>query len=161
MARKSRDLSIRQKIGLDSCDSLLKCRTYRIWKGFRARCVRKSHHAFNRYGGRGISYDLRWNSFESFFDDMGHPPTPKHTLDRKDNDGPYSKSNCKWSTKSEQMNNTRINRVVHLDGKRLTLRQACRIRNLRYTSVHKRLTVYGWSISKSLNTPIRNWKHSR
>jgi hypothetical protein len=36
---------------------------------------------------------------------MGPKPSPKHSLDRKNNDGNYHKRNCRWATSSEQNKN--------------------------------------------------------
>lgn len=38
---------------------------------------------------------------------MGDKPSPKHTLDRRDNNGNYDAENCRWATKAEQKENVR------------------------------------------------------
>ena len=77
------------------------------WYDMRARCRTPTHPKYKHYGGRGITIDERWNDFSQFCEDMGEPPTSGHSLDRIDNDGPYGPENCKWSTRCEQVRNTR------------------------------------------------------
>lgn len=86
-------------------------RLYATWRNMRNRCLNPNGIDWDKYGGRGITIDSSWNSFEQFLVDM--LPTFKEglTLDRKDNTLGYSKANCRWATKAIQSQNREISKA--------------------------------------------------
>lgn len=97
--------------------------TYKVWESLLSRCYNPNNSRYHRYGGRGIGVCDEWrHSFETFLIDMGKSPDGMQ-LDRMDNDQGYSKSNCRWATRTEQQNNTRRNRHITAFGKTQTISQ--------------------------------------
>jgi hypothetical protein len=98
--------------------------TYNVWLGMKARCSNPQNPLWKHYGGRGITVCDRWRSFENFLADMGERPV-RLSLERVNNDAGYSPANCIWADKKTQMRNMRTTTFITVDGKRVTLLQAC------------------------------------
>lgn len=95
---------------------------YATWSGIRQRCLNPKNDNFHNYGGRGIKMCDRWrDSFSDFLLDMGAKPSPRHSIERIDNNGDYCKENCRWATHPEQCRNKRINRFIEYNGVRYIL----------------------------------------
>lgn len=123
-----------------------------VWGEMIQRCRNPKNKAFKNYGARGIAVCERWWSFTNFREDMG--PQPRGgLLERVDNDRGYSPGNCRWASRQEQNSNRRNCIYVTRNGERVTLKEASRRAGLRYRQVHKRISEYGWTVHRALNTP--------
>jgi len=78
---------------------------YRAYIDAKGRCENSNNQKYPWYGARGIQF--KFDSFDEFIDDVGQRPSPKHSIDRIDNEGHYEIGNLRWATKSEQIHNRR------------------------------------------------------
>lgn len=132
-----------------------KTRTHKIWKGMRGRCLTPTNTRWEYYGGRGITVDPRWDSYEAFLEDMGECPEGM-SLERIDNSKGYGPANCRWATLKEQARNQRTNRIIEYRGERKCLAEWCEITGLHHTIIRSRLRL-GWSVEDALFKPKRVW----
>lgn len=131
---------------------MVKTKEYSAWANMKTRCNNPNYYLFDRYGGRGVTYCDRWESFSEFLSDMGDAPSKYHSLDRIDNDGIYEPSNCRWATNITQGNNKSTNRIIEYDGRAMSLSDWCRELGTNYESTQMRLDR-GMSIEKAFTLP--------
>lgn len=126
---------------------------YLAWKRMRQRCYNPRFINFHRYGGRGIGVNSAWNSsFAAFLADMGPAPSPKHSLDRIDNEKDYGPGNCRWATVAEQNRNKGNNKNFEIDGKAKTLPEWAEIYGVSPVAARYRLSV-GWTAKDAITIP--------
>lgn len=128
-------------------------RIYQAWGNMKKRCNDPTNKSYINYGGRGISYDKRWESFENFYEDMKDGYADDLTLDRIDVNKDYSKDNCRWADKETQANNTTTNNLVSYKGETMTQAEFARKYNLDYELFRHRLQD-GWSIERAMQ-PVK------
>lgn len=136
-------------------------RIHTIYKHLCRRTKSENHPQFANYGGRGVK--SLWPSFGMFMIDMGKSyleHVAKHgerdtTIDRIDNNGPYSKKNCRWATRREQNRNRRNNLYLDFRGERKLLCEWAEELGLNYATIISRIHLYGWSVEDALTRPVR------
>ena len=130
---------------------------YACWKSMRERCDRPTAKAFRNYGGRGIYYSAKWILFENFCADKG--PRPEGTsIERIDNNGPYTKENCRWATRAEQNRNKRDTVRVEFCGRTMSLAEWSRELGIQRATLMARLKS-GAPVEVAFTKPKRSYTH--
>lgn len=134
---------------------------HKIWIQMRDRCRRPQHPAFARYGGRGITVCERWEAYENFAADMGERPSPKHSIDRIDNDKGYSPDNCRWATNKEQNRNRTGVHALTFNGRTQPISAWAEETGIDRSVLYMRINQRGWSVEMALTTKTGkacNWR---
>lgn len=125
------------------------------WHGMLSRCYNPNDKRFKDYGGRGIEVCDRWRiSLAAFLEDMGRRPSPRHSLDRRNNDGPYSPDNCRWAIPHQQMTNRRCTRVVRYRNADVPLATLAKRFDIPANTLRARI-LSGWSVDEAVSLPVR------
>lgn len=139
-----------------------KTKVYRTWCKMIQRCYNPNIPDYKDYGMRGIEVCAKWKrSFENFLEDMGQPPTSKHSIDRIYNDGNYYPDNCRWATPKEQARHTRNNRLISYKGEVKCLSEWAELLNMNVGTLCARLNKSKWSVEKALTTSVNQGREKK
>lgn len=119
----------------------------------RNRCKKIKKYRKN-YWDRGIRICKRWKCSKTFIKDMGPRPSPKHSLDRINNDKGYSPSNCRWATKREQRMNIRNNIYLTVGGRRLHIEEWAKKTGIKVNTIKTR-KWRGWTDERALTQAVQ------
>lgn len=140
---------------------LSKTPIHNTWLNMRARCHSPSASGYHKYGARGISVCERWrNSFDAFLADVGPKPSPRHSLERINNDGHYEPGNVRWATATEQARNRRSSHVITVNGVSRTVAEWTERMNVNHWFVRNRLRR-GWSEHDAVTVPPKRKTKAR
>ena len=135
-------------------------RFYRAWQNMKARCDKANTPYAKNYSLRGITYDSRWNDFESFKEDMYCSYSEHYaqygddtSLDKIDVNGNYCKDNCRWVTHKVNDNNKTTSHMLTYNGKTQSIAMWCVELQLSYDVLSSRV-LRGWSDEEALTTPV-------
>lgn len=129
-------------------------RIHRIWSHMIDRCLNPKCGDYPLYGGRGISVCPAWlgtDGFENFYKwaaSVGY--SDELTIDRKDVNGNYEPSNCRWSDAEGQANNRRTNICFELHGEVKTLAEWCKVYGKNYSKIYFRINEMGMALEDAL-----------
>ncbi len=133
-----------------------KTHIYHRWTEIRQRCLNPNSASFRHYGRRGITVAAQWDDFLQFLQDIGEPPSPRHTIDRINNDGNYEPGNVRWATPSEQNSNTRQNHIITFQGRTQTMEMWAKEIGIHQSTLSARLNKLRWSVKKALSQPVNS-----
>lgn len=130
---------------------LSKHRLFPTWVAMMGRCYNTNNAAYNRYGGRGITVCERWHDVRHFIADNEVLAKPSLSIDRRDNDGPYSPANVRWASRREQSNNRRSNVLLTFEGRTQPLFDWAREVGIAPRTLWSRIRT-GWPTGEALTT---------
>lgn len=130
---------------------LSKTPLYAVYKGIKARCYNKKSQFYHYYGGRGITMCQQWRtSYITFYNWCVENGYKKELqIDRRDNNGNYEPSNCRFVTPRVNSINRRNVHFIEYNGQQVPLIDLWVKSPVGRKAFYHRLKS-GWSLDKAL-----------
>ena len=140
---------------------LCNTRIWHIYRGILSRCYYPKDASYERYGGRGIIVCDEWlgeNGAVNFYNwAINNGYADNLSIDRKNTNGNYEPSNCRWADAKTQQNNTRKNKYYEYNGEKLTFSQISEKYNISWSTLYHRMKKYN-DIKIAIELPIQENK---
>lgn len=140
---------------------MAKYKLLHVLSNMKSRCYNPKSKQYADYGGRGITVCDEWRSkggSKKFFEwAIENGWEPSLTIDRIDVNGNYEPSNCRWATMRRQLNNTRRNHLLTLDGETHTAAEWSRITGIDEDVIYHRIAA-GWNDKRIITEKVKKRK---
>ena len=135
-------------------------RLYHIWSNMKARCQNPRNQSYADYGGRGIYVCPEWFSSYATFQEWAllNGYAANLTIDRRNTNGNYEPSNCRWVTYSRNNRNKRNTPLYTAFSETKCLKDWSEDSRClaNYQTLQQRVRTQGWRIEVALATPSSN-----
>ncbi len=135
---------------------------YVVWNLMEQRCNNPNRREYKNYGGRGITLCKEWSGrggFDRFLAHIGPRQDKTLTLDRIDNNKGYEPGNVRWVTRSQNLRNTRITKMVSLWGSKVSLRDIAQVFDIKFETIRHR--VFNRCMSWQDAVLMKKWSKPR
>lgn len=131
---------------------------YWVFSGMKDRCYNSNSRVYHLYGGSGVRICDEWlNDFLSFYNwaiNNGWQPGLEIDKDIKGTGLLYSPETCCFVTEKQNCNKRRSSKYLTFDSETKTVAEWSDLVGLSQQVIYKRMKR-GWSVEKSLTTPLK------
>lgn len=128
---------------------------WECWRGMKSRCTHKSRKDFKHYGGRGITFDQRYKSFEAFKVDFFESFEVGLEIERKEVNGNYTKDNIIFITHRRQLWNMRKTWKVEFRGEIIAVQELAERFGIPFPRLRSRIHHQGMTVEEAVSKPSR------
>jgi len=133
-----------------------KSKLYGVWGGMKNRCENPNSKSYKDYGAKGIKVCDEWHEAKQFITwALKNGYAEGLEIDRRDVNGDYSPSNCRWVSRLQNANNKGNNRIFCINGRNMTMAEIARENGIKYKLLHKHLNK-GMSIEDAIKRQKEN-----
>lgn len=143
---------------------------YRVWRAMLSRCEMPNAKSYQDYGQRGICVCKEWHDASVFIEWANvNGYEAGMEIDRIDVNGDYCPENCRFTSRTENANNKRNNKIIEYCGESKTLAEWARHFAVSYKNLSRNL-LKGYTLEEAVERQrsgerthrgSKNWENNR